>query len=162
PPGSGSSGWAMLAFAEVGFDVIGLDVSAEKVAQLNGGISYIPDIPTEHLAPLVKAGNLRATTRYDALRSVDALSICVATPLRKTKDPCMSSGINSAHAISEICHAGMLVVLESTTYPGTTDEILLPRLTRNGLKAGQDMFMAFSPERIDPGNKKFTVRNTPK
>lgn len=151
-----------VAFAEVGFEVIGLDVSAEKVAQLNSGISYIPDIPTEQLAPLVQAGKLRATTSYNNLTSVDAVSICVPTPLRKTKDPDMSYVINAADAIANVCHPGMLVVLESTTYPGTTDEILLPRLTRNGLKAGEDIFVAFSPERIDPGNKKFTVRNTPK
>jgi UDP-N-acetyl-D-glucosamine dehydrogenase len=151
-----------VAFAEAGFSVIGLDVSAEKVAALNGGKSYIPDIPTGQLAPLAKSGKLRATTSYDDLRAVDAVSICVPTPLRKTKDPDMSYVISAADSLAEIVHAGMLVVLESTTYPGTTDEILLPRLTRSGLVVGQDVFAAFSPERIDPGNKKYGVRNTPK
>ncbi len=151
-----------VAFAEAGFSVTGLDVSQSKVAQLNSGESYIPDIPTTQLAPLVKAGKLRATTRYEDLRDIDAVSICVPTPLRKTKDPDMSYVIDASDAIAGICHAGMLVVLESTTYPGTTDEILIPRLTRNGLKVGEDIFVAFSPERIDPGNKNFGVRNTPK
>jgi UDP-N-acetyl-D-glucosamine dehydrogenase len=151
-----------VAFAEVGFDVIGLDVSADKVNQLNGGTSYIPDIPTPQLGPLVKSGKLRATTNYDDLRTVDAVSICVPTPLRKTKDPDMSYVINAADAIAEVSHAGMLIVLESTTYPGTTDEIILPRLLQKGLTPGEDIFIAFSPERIDPGNKKYTVRNTPK
>lgn len=151
-----------VAFAEVGFEVIGLDVDAEKVATLNTGTSYIPDIPTAQLAALVKSGKLRATTSYDDLRQVDAVSICVPTPLRKTKDPDMSYVIAAAESVASIAHSGMLVVLESTTYPGTTHEILLPRLERNGLKAGKDIFVAFSPERIDPGNQRFTVRNTPK
>ncbi|MCC7450018.1 MAG: nucleotide sugar dehydrogenase [Anaerolineae bacterium] len=151
-----------VAFAEAGFTVIGLDVSAEKVSQLNSGSSYIPDIPTPQLAPLVKAGKLKATTSYADLRAVDAVSICVPTPLRKTKDPDMSYVINATDALAEVCHAGMLVVLESTTYPGTTDEIMIPRLTQKGLTIGKDIFLAFSPERIDPGNKKFGVKNTPK
>ncbi len=151
-----------VAFAEEGFSVIGLDVSAEKVATLNSGKSYIPDISSEQLAPLATSGRLRATTNYGDLRDVDALSICVPTPLRKTKDPDMSYVISAADAIAEVVHAGMLVVLESTTYPGTTDEILVPRLTRNGLVVGEDVFIAFSPERIDPGNQKYGVRNTPK
>src|SRR5579859_2541891 len=151
-----------VAFAEVGFDVVGLDVSGEKVARLNAGESYIPDIPTPQLGPLVKAGKLRATTNYDDLRDVDALSICVPTPLRKTKDPDMSFVISAADSIAQIAHPGMLIVLESTTYPGTTDEIILPRLVEKGLKPGEDIFVAFSPERIDPGNKQYGVRNTPK
>ncbi len=151
-----------VAFAEAGFAVIGLDVSAEKVNQLNRGSSYIPDIPTAQLAPLVKAGKLRATTSYADLGAVDAVSICVPTPLRKTKDPDMSYVINATDALAEVCHAGMLVVLESTTYPGTTDEIMIPRLTQKGLVIGKDIFLAFSPERIDPGNKKYGVKNTPK
>jgi UDP-N-acetyl-D-glucosamine dehydrogenase len=151
-----------VAFAKAGFSVTGLDVSAEKVAALNSGRSYIPDISTEQLAPLTKSGKLRATTNYADLREVDAVSICVPTPLRKTKDPDMSYVISASDSIAEIVHAGMLVVLESTTYPGTTDEIMIPRLTRGGLVVGQDVFIAFSPERIDPGNKKYGVRNTPK
>lgn len=131
-----------VAFAEVGFDVIGLDVSADKVNQLNGGTSYIPDIPTPQLSPLVKSGKLRATTSYDDLRTVDAVSICVPTPLRKTKDPDMSYVINAADAIAEVSHAGMLIVLESTTYPGTTDEIILPRLLQKQLTPGEDIFLS--------------------
>ncbi len=149
-------------FAEVGFQVIGLDVSPEKVRQLNLGESYIADVPTARLKPLVEAGRLRATTHYEDLRAVDAISICVPTPLRKTKDPDMSFIIEAISAIAPISHEGLLVVLESTTYPGTTEEIILPRLLQNGFKVGENIFVAFSPERIDPGNKTYTVKNTPK
>jgi UDP-N-acetyl-D-glucosamine dehydrogenase len=149
-------------FARAGYHVIGMDVGVEKVAKLNGCESYIPDIPTEHLAPLVQSGHLRATTRIEDLAEVDAVSICVPTPLRKTKDPDMSYVISAADAVATICHAGMLIVLESTTYPGTTDDIIVPRLLNNGLKVGQDIFVAFSPERVDPGNPTYGVHNTPK
>lgn len=149
-------------FAEAGFDVIGLDVQQAKVDELNTGSSYIADIPTERLEPLVSAGKIKATTSYDDLKEVDAISICVPTPLRKTRDPDMSYIIKASQSISEICHSGMLIVLESTTYPGTTEEIILPEITKNGLTVGEDVFIAFSPERIDPGNKHFSVRNTPK
>lgn len=149
-------------FARVGFDVIGLDVNAQKVALLNQGESYIPDIPTEQVKPLVEAGKLRATTSYDDIRDADTVNICVPTPLRKTKDPDMSFIIDATDHIANICHEGMLIVLESTTYPGTTEEIVLPRLEQNGFKAGETIFVAFSPERIDPGNKTYTVHNTPK
>ena len=151
-----------VAFAEAGFAVIGLDVDAAKVAQLNRGSSYIPDVPTERVAPLVAAGRLRATTDYADLRAADAISICVPTPLRKTKDPDMSYIIESVDAVAAISHSGLLVVLESTTYPGTTEEIIVPRLVNNGYRVGEDVFVAFSPERIDPGNAHFGVRNTPK
>jgi UDP-N-acetyl-D-glucosamine dehydrogenase len=151
-----------VAFAEAGYKVTGLDVSTEKVTQLNDGVSYIPDIPTTQLEPLVKAGLLRGTTNYAEMSEIDAISICVPTPLRKTKDPDMSYVISAADQIAEVAHAGMLIVLESTTYPGTTDELLVPRLTSKGLNVGEDVFIAFSPERIDPGNKKYGVRNTPK
>ena len=151
-----------VAFAEAGFPVIGLDLDASKVASLNHGESYIPDIPTAQIAPLVRAGKLRATTNYDDLHAVDVISICVPTPLRKTKDPDMSYVISAADSVARIVHAGMLVVLESTTYPGTTDELLVPRLTKDGLVVGESVFVAFSPERIDPGNQHFGVRNTPK
>src|SRR5258706_13609422 len=122
-----------VAFAEAGYNVTGLDVSADKVAQLNDGVSYIPDIPTAQLEPLVKSGHLRGTSNYDDMRDIDAVSICVPTPLRKTKDPDMSYVISAADQIARVCHPGMLIVLESTTYPGTTDEILAPRLTEKGL-----------------------------
>jgi UDP-N-acetyl-D-glucosamine dehydrogenase len=149
-------------FAEAGFTVIGVDVTREKVDLLNRGESYIPDIPTDRLQPLVKNGKLCATTTYDDLRYADAVSICVPTPLRKTKDPDMSFVIESVNAVADVAHEGMLVVLESTTYPGTTIEIIQPKLTNNGLIPGENIFIAFSPERIDPGNKYYGVRNTPK
>lgn len=149
-------------FADAGFRVIGLDVDTAKVDKLNKGISYIPDVPTERIAPLVAADRLCATTNYADLRPADAISICVPTPLRKTKDPDMSYIIEAVDAIAAISHSGLLVVLESTTYPGTTEEIIVPRLVNNGYKVGEDVFVAFSPERIDPGNKHYGVRNTPK
>lgn len=152
-----------VGFAEVGYSVLGMDLSEEKVAKLNQGVSYIIDIPTEQVAPLVKAGSLRATTNYEDLREMDAILICVPTPLRKTNDPDMSYIDASVEELSKIVHKGLLVVLESTTYPGTTEEIIVPRLTGdNGLVVGEDVFIAFSPERIDPGNETYGVRNIPK
>jgi UDP-N-acetyl-D-glucosamine dehydrogenase len=149
-------------FAEAGFTVIGVDVSAPKVDALNRGESYIADIPTERLRPLVQSGKLCGSTDYAALKAADAVSICVPTPLRKTKDPDMSFVIQAIDAIAEIAHAGMLIVLESTTYPGTTEELIQPRLEALGYQAGREVFIAFSPERIDPANKTYGVRNTPK
>jgi UDP-N-acetyl-D-glucosamine dehydrogenase len=149
-------------FAEQGFRVIGLDVTRAKVDQLNRGESYIPDIPTERLQPLVASGKLSATTDIQDLRIANTVSICVPTPLRKTKDPDMSYVIQSVDAVAQICHDGMLVVLESTTYPGTTEEIVVPKLASLGFTAGENVFIAFSPERIDPGNPHYGVRNTPK
>ncbi|MBC7871266.1 MAG: nucleotide sugar dehydrogenase [Chitinophagaceae bacterium] len=149
-------------FAEAGFNVIGLDISAPKVAQLNKGESYIQDIPTARLKPLVESGRLCGTTDYADLKQVDAISICVPTPLHKTKDPDMSFIISAINAIAEICREGMLIVLESTTYPGTTEEIIVPRLEEKGFTPGENVFVAFSPERIDPANPKYHVRNTPK
>jgi len=149
-------------FARSGYHVIGLDISKEKVDKLNAGKSYIPDVPSEWLAPLVQSGQMRATTCIDDLRDADAISICVPTPLLKTKDPDMSYVITAADEVAKVCHPGLLVVLESTTYPGTTDEVIIPRLLNNGLTVGKDVFVAFSPERVDPGNKTYGVRNTPK
>lgn len=149
-------------FAEVGFNVIGLDIDAKKVELLNKGESYIPDIPTERLKPLVEQGKLCATADYADLKQVDTINICVPTPLRKTKDPDMSYIINSIEAIAEIAHDGMLIILESTTYPGTTQEVIRPRLEEKGFVVGETIFVAFSPERIDPGNQRFNVHNTPK
>jgi UDP-N-acetyl-D-glucosamine dehydrogenase len=149
-------------FARVGFHVVGVDIIEEKVNKLNTGESYIPDIPTEWLAPLVKSGHMRATTSFEALRDVDVISICVPTPLLKTKDPDMSYVVAAADEVAKVCHAGLLVVLESTTYPGTTDEVIVPRLLQNGLTVGKDVFVSFSPERVDPGNPVYGVHNTPK
>jgi UDP-N-acetyl-D-glucosamine dehydrogenase len=152
-----------VAFAEAGFEVMGVDLAAEKVALLNQGQSYIPDIETAVVGPLVKAGRLKAYTDYAVLAAADVVSICVPTPLRKTKDPDMTYVIQSTEAVAKVKHAGMLVVLESTTYPGTTEEILAPRLEEGGeLRIGENIFVAFSPERIDPGNQVYTVKNTPK
>src|SRR5687767_1939131 len=149
-------------FAEAGFSVLALDVDAKKVESLNKGESYIDDIPTVRLKPLVDSGKFRATTNYAELSAVDAISICVPTPLNKTRDPDMSYINHAIDSISAVAHEGLLVVLESTTYPGTTDEVIRPRLEKNGWQVGRDIFIAFSPERIDPGNKVYQVRNTPK
>jgi UDP-N-acetyl-D-glucosamine dehydrogenase len=149
-------------FARAGYHVVGLDVLSAKVDKLNAGVSYIPDVPTETLAPLVENGHLCATTSYDDLRDADVISICVPTPLLKTKDPDMSYVIGAADDVAKVCHAGLLVVLESTTYPGTTEEVIAPRLVNNGLTIGQDVFVAFSPERVDPGNPVYHTTNIPK
>ncbi len=149
-------------FAKAGYHVIGVDVDAKKVRQLNAGASYIPDVPSEVVADLVGRGLLSATSDFSALAQADAISICVPTPLRKTKDPDMSYIIAAADQIARYSRAGQLIVLESTTYPGTTDELIVPRLVGNGLKVGEDVFICFSPERVDPGNKVYTTRNTPK
>lgn len=152
-----------VAFAESGFRVIGLDVVAEKVEMLNAGHSYVEDVSDEALRPIVQKGLLRATTDYADLANVDAISICVPTPLRKTKDPDISYIISAADSI--VAHAGgtgKLIVLESTTYPGTTEEIILPRLSDNGDRVGHEFFLAFSPERVDPGRTDYNMFNTPK
>ncbi len=149
-------------FAEAGFRVLGLDVDESKVRTLNAGRSYIDDVPPDSVSRLVEAGMLRATSDYQDLRAADAISICVPTPLRKTRDPDMSYIIQAARSIAEICQPGMLIVLESTTYPGTTEELILPKITRERLDIGKEVFVAYSPERIDPGNRQYSVRNTPK
>ncbi|MBL8153337.1 MAG: nucleotide sugar dehydrogenase [Anaerolineae bacterium] len=149
-------------FAEAGFTVIGVDVAREKVDSLNRGESYILDIPTERLKPLVESGKFCATTDYAALADADTVSICVPTPVNRAKEPDMTFVIDSVDAIAKICHDGMLVVLESTAYPGAAAEIILPRLSFNGFRVGENVFVAFSPERIDPANPRFNVRNTPK
>lgn len=149
-------------FAEAGFSVLALDVDPDKVDQINQGHSYIEDIPSERLQPLVQDGLLRAVTHYAELRTADAISICVPTPLRKTRDPDMSYIIQAVDALQAVAHEGMLVTLESTTYPGTTQEIVRPRLEQDGRVVGESLFIAFSPERIDPGNQTYDVHNTPK
>lgn len=149
-------------FASAGFDVIALDVDAKKVDLLNRGESYIDDVSSSDLKPLIDSAKLKATTDPEALREVDAISICVPTPLRNSKDPDMSYIIQAVDMIGDILHKGLLITLESTTYPGTTEEIVRPRVEKDGLKVGEDIFIAFSPERIDPGNQVFKVRNTPR
>jgi len=149
-------------FAEAGFTVTGIDVNAAKTARVNAGDSYVGDIPSRVLSGLVQAGKLRATTDFTCVRELDTINICVPTPLRKTKDPDMSYIMSSAQEIVTNFHAGMLIILESTTYPGTTDELLLPMLEKGGLRAGHDFFLCFSPERVDPGNPKYQTANIPK
>jgi UDP-N-acetyl-D-glucosamine dehydrogenase len=152
-----------VVFAEAGFNVTGIDPDVRKPDSVNKGISYIPDISTERLAPLVKSGHLTATTDFSVLKEMDAASICVPTPLRKTGDPDMSFILSASEQLAKYMHKGLIVVLESSTYPGTTREILLPMLGEaNGLTVGEDWFLAFSPERVDPGREDFTTLNTPK
>ncbi len=149
-------------FAKAGFSVTGIDISDQKVSRVNSGDSYIGDIPTATLGSLVDSGKLRATTDFSAALELDTINICVPTPLRKTKDPDMSYIVSSCQEIAHHFHAGMLVILESTTYPGTTDEVVLPMLSKTGLTVGHDFFLCFSPERVDPGNPKFQTSNIPK
>jgi len=151
-----------IEFAKVGFCVIGIDLDAEKVAALNCGESHIPDVPSVIIEELVKAGRYRSTIEMDVLGECDAIIICVPTPLRKAKDPDISFVLSAATEVNRRLRAGQLIILESTTYPGTTEEMLLPMFAERGLKIGQDFFLAFSPERIDPGNEQFKVRDIPK
>ncbi|MSV30110.1 MAG: nucleotide sugar dehydrogenase [Bryobacterales bacterium] len=149
-------------FARAGFTVTGIDLDQSKVARVNGGDSYIGDIPSTVLGPLVASGKLSATSEFSVIANLDTVNICVPTPLRKTKDPDMSFIVAASEQIANHIHAGMLVILESTTYPGTTDEVVLPMLTQSGLRVGRDFFLCFSPERVDPGNRKYQTANIPK
>jgi len=149
-------------FAHAGFTVTGIDVQQSKVDAVNRGESYIQDIPTAVLRPLVESGKLKATTDFSVVGELDTIDICVPTPLRKTKDPDMSYIVSACQEIAKYFHAGMLVILESTTYPGTTDELVLPMLEKSNLKVGTDFFLCFSPERVDPGNPNFQTLNIPK
>jgi UDP-N-acetyl-D-glucosamine dehydrogenase len=149
-------------FARAGFDVTGFDVDAAKVDAINAGKSYIPDVAQQDLADVVIAGRLKATTDMSALAGMDVADICVPTPLRKTKDPDLSYVVRALEHVAAALRPGQLVILESTTYPGTTDEVALPMLEANGLVADRDFFLAFSPERVDPGNQQYTTRNIPK
>ena len=149
-------------FAQAGFKVIGIDVNKAKLAVINGGGSHIPDVDHEVVAPLVKSGKLKATDDFSVLADCDAMSICVPTPLNKTKNPDVSFILSASQEIKKYLKAGQLIVLESTTYPGTTEELIRPMLEETGLKVGEDFFLAFSPERVDPGNKHYNIHNTPK
>jgi UDP-N-acetyl-D-glucosamine dehydrogenase len=149
-------------FARAGFTVTGFDVDSSKVAQINAGKSYIPDVPEADLAAHVRGGKLNATTDMTRLADMDAIDIAVPTPLRKTKDPDLSYVVKAVEAVAAVLKRGQLVILESTTYPGTTDEVVQPMLEAGGLEADVDFFLAFSPERVDPGNKQFVTRNIPK
>ncbi len=149
-------------FARAGFRVTGIDVNEQKVAQIAAGVSYVQDVPTDVLAQLVKAGKLTATTDFAAIEKLDTVNIAVPTPLRKTKDPDMSYVVSASQQVAKYAHPGLLVILESTTYPGTTAELVLPMLERPGLRVGEDFFLCFSPERVDPGNPNFQTYNIPK
>jgi UDP-N-acetyl-D-glucosamine dehydrogenase len=149
-------------FAHAGFTVTGFDVDKSKTTQINEGKSYIPDVAEKALADVVRAGRLCATTDMRQLAAMDAVDICVPTPLRKTKDPDLSYVVLATEAAAAALRPGQLVILESTTYPGTTDEVVQPMLEAKGLKADVDFFLAFSPERVDPGNQHYTTRTIPK
>jgi UDP-N-acetyl-D-glucosamine dehydrogenase len=150
-------------FAEAGYNVIGVEPDSSKVEKLDRGESYVQDVPSEQLSKLIQSGKLQATNDFSVLAEADAVSICVPTPLRKTGDPDLSFILVATDELAKYIHRGVVVVLESTTYPGTTREILLPKLTKtSGLEVGKDFFLAFSPERVDPGRTDWTTYNTPK
>ena len=149
-------------FARSGFNGTGFEVDAEKAAKINGGESYIGDVESSQVKELIDNGKLHATTNFDELKDCDAIIICVPTPLRKTKEPDVSYILAAAEEIQKRLRRGQLVILESTTYPGTTDEVLLPMLEATGLKLDEDFLLAFSPERVDPGNPEFKTHNIPK
>ncbi|MCC6586957.1 MAG: nucleotide sugar dehydrogenase [Bryobacterales bacterium] len=146
----------------VGFQVTGFDISSAKVEQLNAGASYIQDVPTAEVAALVQSGHFKATTDFSAIAEMDTINICVPTPLRKTKDPDMSFIVSACEEIAKYLKPGTLVILESTTYPGTTDELVRPMLEKEGRQVGSEIFLCFSPERVDPGNPHFQTKNIPK
>jgi UDP-N-acetyl-D-glucosamine dehydrogenase len=152
----------VVEFAGSGFESTGFEVDARKADLLNRGESYIPDVPTNHVADCVAAKKLRATTDFTELKDQDIIIICVPTPLRKTKDPDVSYILAASEKIQQTLRPGQLIILESTTYPGTTDEVLKPMFDATGLKLDEDYFLAFSPERVDPGNEKFNTKNITK
>jgi UDP-N-acetyl-D-glucosamine dehydrogenase len=161
--GLGSVGLPLaITFAEAGFHVTGIDVDQQKVDAANHGESYIADISSSTLQALIETKRLHFTSDYAVLDNIDAISICVPTPLSKTRDPDISYIIGATRQVRDHLHLGQLIILESTTYPGTTEEVMLPELESTGLKVGFDFFLAFSPERIDPGNPGFDTRTTPK
>jgi len=148
--------------SRAGYHVIGFDVIAEKVDRVNAADSYIKDVASETLKPLVKSGHLVATGDFSRLGECDTVEICVPTPLRKTRDPDISYIVASVEQIAKYKHPGMLVVLESTTYPGTTEEVILPMLQDEKFRIGKEFYLAFSPERVDPGNPRYNTSNIPK
>ncbi len=151
-----------MEFARAGFNVVGIDTDGEKVRRLMAGESYIADVPSEWVREAVDAGSFKATTDFAVLADLDTVDICVPTPLRKTRDPDISYVRSAVQEIVKYLHPDMLVILDSTTYPGTTDEVILARFEQTGLKVGEDFYLAFSPERVDPGNEEWTTKNIPK
>src|SRR6202049_1355059 len=148
--------------ARAGFRTTGIDLDRRKVDAVNRGESYIQDVPTKDVAEFHAAGRLVASTDPAVVSTLDTINICVPTPLRKTKDPDLSYVVSAVEMIAEHLRPGQLVILESTPYPGTTEEVVQPILEKRGLKAGTDFFLAFSPERVDPGNEKWNTKNVPK
>ncbi|MFQ5477339.1 MAG: nucleotide sugar dehydrogenase [Candidatus Binatia bacterium] len=148
--------------ASSGLEVIGVDVQQSKVDAINAGDSYVMDVPSSLMKPLIDSGTLRATTDFSVVSDLDTVNVCVPTPLRKTKEPDLSFVVAAVREVSRFLSAGQLLILESTTYPGTTEELIMPILRDAGLEPGVDVLVAFSPERTDPGNKRFTTRNIPK
>ncbi len=151
-----------LVFLKAGFQVVGIDINPKKIAHISQGKSDITDISNAQVAEAIHSGRFKATADYAALATVDVAVICVPTPLNKTKDPDVSYILSAVEGVKKFLKPGQLIVLESTTYPGTTEELILPMLEETGLKVGQDFFLAFSPERVDPGNQNFATHNTPK
>src|SRR6058998_2113582 len=152
----------VVELAKAGFRATGIDLDERKTQAIQEGRSYIPDVSSADVMALTQAGRLNATTDFSIVRELDTINICVPTPLRKTKDPDMSYIVSAVEAVAAHLHPGMLIVLESTTYPGTTEELVRPMLEATGLRAGVDFFLAFSPERVDPGNPRFNTHNVPK
>lgn len=152
----------LVELAQAGFRAIGVDIDPERVRALREGRSYVQDVPAAAVAAAVRSGHIDVGTDFDLLRAADTIDICVPTPLRKTRDPDVSYIVAAVDGVVPRFGPGKLVILESTTYPGTTEELLLPRLAATGLKVGEDFFLAFSPERVDPGNPRYTTRNIPK
>jgi UDP-N-acetyl-D-glucosamine dehydrogenase len=151
-----------MEYADAGIEVIGIDIDGSKVRELRAGRSYIGDVPSASVKKAVDAGLFSPTTDYSATAMADTVNICVPTPLRKTKDPDLSCIVDAMQHVVGYLHKDMLIVLESTTYPGTTQEVLAPMIEEKGFKVGRDVYLAFSPERVDPGNERFTTRNIPK
>lgn len=151
-----------LEFVQAGFNVVGLDINKSKVKSLQRGESYVTDITNNQLLEALKTARFDVTDDFSVLEKIDTVSICVPTPLRKTKEPDISFIVSATEKVARHLKKGQLIILESTTYPGTTEEIVLPELEKRGLKVGKDFFLAFSPERIDPGNERFSLKNTPK
>jgi len=152
----------LVEFARAGFETVGVDIDEKKVRQVNDGDSYIKDVSSEDLRDAIERGKLTATTDFSALADVDTVNICVPTPLRKTRDPDISYIVSAVEEIRNYLHDPMLIILESTTYPGTTEEVVLPLLQSDKVKVGEHLFLAFSPERVDPGNAQFGTHNIPK
>ena len=152
----------VVEFAAAGLEAVGFDIVADKVEAIKKGNSYIADVPASRVGALVRSGHLSVTTDFSVLSTLDTINICVPTPLRKAKDPDLSYVISAVDQIAKHLHSGQLIILESTTYPGTIDEVVLPRLEEGGLSVGTDFFLAFSPERVDLGNREWTTKNIPK